>query len=126
MAGRGDARYFCDMLTTLLIATLATAPALAGDADRGATLFKAKCTACHGLDGAGDGPAARALPQPPPDLTAEEFWTARTEADVRAAITYGVPGGVMRAFPMEEVQLDDMIAFLQSLRPPAPAPTPTP
>lgn len=34
----------------------------------GAIEFKAHCAACHGENGAGDGPAAAALRNPPPDL----------------------------------------------------------
>jgi putative copper export protein/mono/diheme cytochrome c family protein len=40
----------------------------------GAKLFAANCTVCHGVAGHGDGPAARTLPLPPADLTAEHFW----------------------------------------------------
>ena len=35
----------------------------------GATLYQAYCSSCHGPAGRGDGPAARALPEPVPDLT---------------------------------------------------------
>jgi cytochrome c553 len=35
----------------------------------GATLFEAYCASCHGSSGRGNGPAARAIPTPVPDLT---------------------------------------------------------
>ena len=35
----------------------------------GAATFNAYCTVCHGPAGKGDGPAAKALKQPPADLT---------------------------------------------------------
>jgi hypothetical protein len=35
----------------------------------GATLYQAYCSSCHGPAGKGDGPAARALTSPVPDLT---------------------------------------------------------
>ena len=35
----------------------------------GSVSFKAYCTPCHGVDGRGTGPAAKALKVPPPDLT---------------------------------------------------------
>ena len=35
----------------------------------GATRFQAHCASCHGSNGRGDGPAARAIPIPVPDLT---------------------------------------------------------
>ena len=40
----------------------------------GSRLFAANCIACHGAGGRGDGPAAKSLPVPPADLTAEHFW----------------------------------------------------
>jgi mono/diheme cytochrome c family protein len=36
---------------------------------KGPDLYRAYCASCHGLDGKGGGPAARALKVPPPDLT---------------------------------------------------------
>jgi mono/diheme cytochrome c family protein len=38
-------------------------------AEMGAETFQQYCTACHGLDGRGNGPAAGALKKPPADLT---------------------------------------------------------
>jgi cytochrome c553 len=35
----------------------------------GATLYQAYCASCHGPAGKGNGPAARAIPTPVPDLT---------------------------------------------------------
>jgi mono/diheme cytochrome c family protein len=37
--------------------------------ERGRQLFQQDCTACHGADARGDGPAAAMLPQHPKDLT---------------------------------------------------------
>jgi len=45
----------------------------AGSIARGAKIFAANCTACHGPAGRGDGPQAHALPIPPADLTAPHF-----------------------------------------------------
>jgi mono/diheme cytochrome c family protein len=39
-------------------------------AEVGAPLFVRYCAACHGAGARGDGPAARAMRKPPPDLTA--------------------------------------------------------
>ena len=38
-------------------------------ASSGAQMFKEYCSACHGLNGMGDGPATPALKMPPSDLT---------------------------------------------------------
>jgi mono/diheme cytochrome c family protein len=35
----------------------------------GKELYRKHCAACHGVDGAGNGPAAESMKTPPPDLT---------------------------------------------------------
>lgn len=97
------------------------APAHAG-AEEGRAIYVAKCLACHGAEGHGDGPAARALPKKPRDLGSTAFWTATTEAQVRAVITNGLPGTIMRGFPMPASQLDDLLAYVRSLAPTPRAP----
>lgn len=44
-------------------------PATAEVVARGAALFKANCSACHGAEGRGDGPAGESLSPRPSDLT---------------------------------------------------------
>jgi putative copper export protein/mono/diheme cytochrome c family protein len=55
----------------------------------GQALFAANCTACHGADARGDGPAAKSLPEPPADLTAPHFW-GHTEGDLFWYIAHGI------------------------------------
>ena len=63
------------LLTVLLIAATASAPpgraqTPAGKAAvSGQAIYEDYCAVCHGRDGKGDGPAARALKTPPIDLT---------------------------------------------------------
>ncbi len=57
-----------------LFVLLCAAPALAqdiepGDAMEGAEIFATYCTACHGVEGRGDGRMAPILTVLPPDLT---------------------------------------------------------
>jgi putative copper export protein/mono/diheme cytochrome c family protein len=40
----------------------------------GQAVYGQHCAVCHGTEGHGDGPAARTLPVPPADLTAEHLW----------------------------------------------------
>jgi len=91
--------------------------AQAADTDAGRSGYVAKCQACHGPGGKGDGPAAGALPKKPKDMTKAEFWTDVTDAELRAVITKGKPGSAMRGFPMKAEQLDDLIAYLNTLKP---------
>jgi putative copper export protein/mono/diheme cytochrome c family protein len=67
----------------------------------GAKLFAAHCSACHGTDARGSGPAAQALPVPPADLTAEHFWV-HSDGDLYWFVSHGFtgpgPGVVMPGF----------------------------
>jgi len=54
----------------------------------GAKLFAANCVACHGADGHGDGPTAKALPIHPADLTAQHLW-AHSDGDMFWYLTHG-------------------------------------
>ena len=51
------------------VAVLVAGAAQAQDARIGERLYTRYCTACHGADGAGDGPMVRVLTVDPPDLT---------------------------------------------------------
>lgn len=98
----------------LLLALNATVEA---GQEEGRAIYVAKCQACHGAAGQGDGPAARALPKRPRDFSSPSFWANTTEAQVRAVITNGLPGSIMRGFPMTQSQLDDLVAYVRSLAP---------
>ncbi len=45
-----------------------------GSIARGGVIYAEHCVSCHGAEGRGDGAAARGLPIPPADLTAEHLW----------------------------------------------------
>ena len=98
------------------------APASAG-VEEGRAIYVAKCQACHGVTGKGDGPASRALPKKPRDFTTADYWKSATDEGVKAVILQGMPGTIMRGFPMAPEQLTDLMAYLKSLVA-APAPTP--
>jgi high-affinity iron transporter len=89
----------------------------AADTDAGRATYVAKCQACHGTTGKGDGPAARALPKPPRSFAAAEFWTGMTDDRLGVAIANGKPGSAMRGFPMDDAQRADLIAYLKSFQP---------
>lgn len=83
-------------------------------AERGKALYTAKCQACHGPAGKGDGPAAIALPQPPADFSAPAYWAKTDDATVKSIIKAGKPGTVMRGFPMPDADLDAVLVHLRS------------
>ncbi len=53
----------------LLGGLYAQKPGSMAPADSGREMYRAYCASCHGLDGKGYGPVARALKAPPIDLT---------------------------------------------------------
>jgi mono/diheme cytochrome c family protein len=76
------------------------APAEAYDAAsvvRGQAVFAANCTACHGANGRGDGPAAAGLPVRPANLT-ESHLFAHTPGDLFWWISRGRHDGAMPGF----------------------------
>lgn len=99
----------------ILGALLTGTPALAQSA--GKPVYDAKCVACHGATGKGDGPAALALQKPPPDFTTAEFWKGMTDDRIRAILTNGNPGGTMRAFPIKPEQMDALLVYLRTFQP---------
>lgn len=93
-AMRRDLAFHYLLLPVLLTAVTATAPLGAAQTPAGKAAFNGQaiyedyCAACHGRDGKGDGPAARALKTPPIDLTqiSHEHSGRFPEADIRKII----------------------------------------
>jgi len=70
-----------------------------GQREKGSLLFAEHCTSCHGLNGAGDGPAGIALQPPPRNLTSLSGWKQGTRfTDLYRTLTLGLPGTQMPAF----------------------------
>jgi putative copper resistance protein D len=59
-------------------------------------IYQQNCMVCHGVQGRGDGPAARAMRPPPADLT--QHVTAHTEGELWWFVTNGVAGTQMPAW----------------------------
>jgi len=106
------------LLTTALALVLVPV-AHAGDAEKGHTLYASRCSFCHGAAGKGDGPAGMALKPPPTNFTSTEYWKVAKIEAMKDAIANGKPGTSMVAFKssMSSEQVDDLIAYLQTLKP---------
>jgi high-affinity iron transporter len=76
-----------------------TAPLVAPDLSRGARIYATTCAACHGADGHGDGPAGVLLQPRPVDFTDHTRADQRSVLSLYEAVTHGVPGTAMPAFP---------------------------
>ncbi len=92
------------------------APGGAGLAE-GQGIYLTQCASCHGATGQGQGRFTGALLKTVPDLSRPESLARRTDAELFAAITDGVPGAPMPAFARS---LDDderwkAVAFVRLL-----------
>ena len=52
-------------------------------------LFATRCTPCHGLNGAGDGPASAGLTPKPANFSSDEWQKAVTNDHIEKIIVYG-------------------------------------
>lgn len=89
----------------------------------GAETFATTCAPCHGIDGRGNGPAAKGLtdlwghPAPPADLTHPHHKSGPSPADLFRTIAMGLDGTPMAGFAstIPREQLWDLVAFIGSL-----------
>lgn len=85
--------------------------------DHGTSLFAEHCTACHGLQGKGDGPLVSSLPKKPIDLLTEPHTKQHTAGDFYYWITTGFPELGMPPFGdrLSEDDRWDLVNFIHSM-----------
>ncbi len=94
---------------------------LTGDAANGATLYAMYCSACHGMEGKGDGPGSAALEPKPANHTDTAFMSTLTDEHLYKVIYGGGPaiGKSPLMTPwgsiLTEQQIYDLIAHLHVL-----------
>ncbi len=105
---------------------LAAVPAAADDDPSGAALYERLCVACHGVGGAGDGPAAHLWDPPPADIARGTYkWRSTSSgeaprlADIERTIGAGVAGTGMPAFAgsLTRSQITAIALHVRSLSP---------
>jgi high-affinity iron transporter len=77
---------------------LTVAPRQPPDLRKAAALFQANCSACHGAQGRGDGPAARGVEPQPSNFHDAGRMNVRSIYGLYNTITLGVSGTSMRSF----------------------------
>lgn len=96
------------LVLTIAVALFILIPNLSWAADDGATIYKAKCAACHGVDAAGK-PAAKI-----PSLVADEAKKA-SDGDLTKAISEKPKhAAVAKALTPDQVKM--LVAYIRSLQ----------
>jgi mono/diheme cytochrome c family protein len=122
-------RVLVPCLAAGLLAPLIPSAVSAGNAQEGRKAYELRCQACHGISGAGDGPAALALDPPPRNFTrgvfkfdADKDGVVGTDDDLRLVIKKGAAafGGnpvMVSWLQLSDSEIADLIAYLRSLGP---------
>jgi len=106
------------MRTLVLLLITGMQVAWAGDAVKGETLYQANCSACHGKEADGNGPAGSALNPPPIGFMDAAWWEGKDDKEVKANIKNGKPGTAMMPFAhMSDDDIASIIAFLRTKQP---------
>jgi len=96
------------LILTIAVALFILIPSLSWAGDDGATLFKTKCAACHGVDAAGK-PAAKI-----PSLISDEA-KKTSDADMEKAITEKPKhAGVSKTLAPDQVKM--LVSYIRSIQ----------
>jgi mono/diheme cytochrome c family protein len=98
---------------------LVTARPVGATEDLGRQVYADRCTACHGVDGYGDGPVAASLDPRPQNFHDATFWKTHTLDDLRTIVRDGRPGTLMQAFGgvLSGAEIDAVVRHLTTFRP---------
>lgn len=97
------------MMLTLSFARLGFSAAQGNEA---ASLFKSKCSMCHGVDGKGYAAIHT------PDFTSAKWQASITDKEIVHIITVGKPGTIMPAFQgkLKADQIQELDHYIRSLK----------
>jgi mono/diheme cytochrome c family protein len=96
------------LILTIAVALFILIPSLSWAGDDGATLFKTKCAACHGVDAAGK-PAAKI-----PSLIGDDAKKA-SDADLEKAITEKPKhAGISKTLTPDQVKM--LVSYIRSVQ----------
>ena len=84
-----------------------------GSAQDGKETFRLRCATCHGADGSGNGPMAKAAKMTIPDLGSKEA-QALSDADLKKVVTEG-KDKMKPVKGLSEKDLANLVAFIRSL-----------
>jgi mono/diheme cytochrome c family protein len=85
--------------------------------EKGRSIYKTNCVACHGETGKGDGPGAGVLKPPPRDHTDRAYMSTLTDDEIGKIIQMG---GAMKGKPLmpshPQIRGDNMTALVAYVR----------
>jgi len=86
---------------------------------RGAVLYAENCAGCHGSDGRGNGPVARAIGVGPPDLRAPGLLDRSSDRELVDRLLHGSPlhTSTPRSPVADDLQTDALAAYIPTLSP---------
>jgi mono/diheme cytochrome c family protein len=96
------------LVMTIAVALFILIPNLSWAADDGATIFKAKCAACHGADAAGK-PAAKI-----PSLVSDEAKKASDDDLAKDVAEKAKHPGTIKSLPADQVKA--VVTYIRSLQ----------
>jgi cytochrome c553 len=96
------------LVLTIAVALFILIPSLSWAADDGATLFKAKCAACHGADAAGK-PAAKI-----PSLVSDEAKKASDDELAKAITEKPKHVGIAKSLAPDQVKM--LVSYIRELQ----------
>jgi mono/diheme cytochrome c family protein len=96
------------LVMTIAVALFILIPNLSWAADDGATLYKTKCAACHGVDGAGK-PAAKI-----PSLVSDEAKKASDDDITKAVTEKPKHPGMVKSLTPEQVKM--IVTYIRSMQ----------
>lgn len=101
----------------LEISKLAKAPSQWPSLKNGKRAFEGRCASCHGLSGAGDGPAGVSLDPKPRNLLDDQHMKGLSGFHIFNVIKLGIPGtGMAASSDLSESQIWDLSFYVLSMR----------
>lgn len=117
-ASSSEVEFIADRIKGKIISTynVETYPQGYPSFQRGKVLYEEKCSSCHGMVGAGDGPLSSNLNPPPTDFTDKGVINQLSPFKVFNTLSFGIRGTAMPSFPeLSEEEKWDIAFYVLSL-----------
>ena len=101
------------VITAIAVAFVASNPVVAADAGRGADLARRWCASCHVIGDSSGASQQSSVPQGPPSFLSVARGGSSPD-ELRAFLSH--PHGAMPDLSLTRIEIDDLIAYLASLR----------